>query len=349
MNSIEGYDDSYQQHQEHQEKQIYNQQHQQHQQVWAQRRRASLKRQRTVCGSATWQEYEDEQGNLFYYNESTGVSQWEKPLEFLNPRATDELVKSPYRVESHAEFSDKESDRGNEESSHRKPRKKRATMSFKGLRNAAARSNNIYTIWPCVAIFIVIVSAAILVIIGFTSPQDRRTILGIDINKTNDWVLLLTLLCGGVIVLNIVLSCLCYRFNVCDNMSVILGISKNLNRSYHHDSETSKEYEHHLNAAKKHLVDKRLGQTTEDEKLKRVNTWSVPKSTIAESEELKLMHSRVKHLREQKKSNYRHHRPGRERKVHISGVERSNDHDGGSEEIDGDENRRRRQRKKHKV
>ena len=44
---------------------------------------AGRKRQRTECG--TWQEFEDEQGNLFYYNESTGISQWERPAGSFIP------------------------------------------------------------------------------------------------------------------------------------------------------------------------------------------------------------------------------------------------------------------------
>lgn len=33
-------------------------------------------------GSGAWQELHDDQGRAYYYNASTGVTQWERPADF---------------------------------------------------------------------------------------------------------------------------------------------------------------------------------------------------------------------------------------------------------------------------
>ena len=44
--------------------------------LWAKRREGGVLQQRV----GIWDQYEDAQGREFYFNFSTGVSQWEKPV-----------------------------------------------------------------------------------------------------------------------------------------------------------------------------------------------------------------------------------------------------------------------------
>jgi hypothetical protein len=353
---------------------------QQQQQTWARRRRGSLKRQKTHCG---WQEYEDDQGNLFYYNENTGVSTWERPeksfIQIANMHestgelapeqgaaveltgqarrggAEGEALKSPYRLESKVRLleehgvvglktadADADADATNDPDRHmdadeKKKKKKRTRkrvrprlktkMSIRDFR-ATAGESYIYTVWPCVSIILVVVMATIIVVLGLTSDAKIPTILGIDASKTNEWVILLSAISGGAIFANILLSCLCFRFKVCEKMSAACPTSSNKANASDGEKNTLDEYQQHLMAAKKHLEDKRMGRV-EGKGLKRVDTWSVPKSSDLESDDLKAIHNKVKHLRDHEKSGHNHHHHGRAKRNQYQVVVDDGDEEGG--------------------
>ena len=197
--------------------------------------------------------------------------------------------------------------------SRRRPRLK-TKMSIREFRQKAGQSY-IYTVWPCLSIILVVVMATVVIVLGLTSDSEVPTILGIDATKTNEWVILLSAISFGTIFANILLSCLCFRFKVCEKLTTVCPTSSRKDTASSGDETILDEYQQHLMAAKKHLEAKRTGKANEKPSLKRVNTWSIPKITDFESEETKVLHNKVKHLREHEKNGHKHHHHGRAKRV----------------------------------
>ena len=256
---------------------------------WDQRRRGSTAGTMFADDAgSTWQEFQDEQCNVFYYNIQTGHTQWEKP--FVPPSSSSSS--SPYatsseanpntitttsspeanntntivNIDSIASTSSKDSSNLQKQRHQRKRPKLQKRLSTRTFR-VASNNNRCYSLSSCFAALTLVIFLVVVVFTG--SSENPRNVIGIPWEDVSNWTLLLIGISVGWMTFVIVIGCVCFRFRICENYQISQMNTPSSNGTVL--SQVDIDYDEHLAKAKAHLKEDHdlNGDDTENSKKKK--------------------------------------------------------------------------------
>jgi len=232
---------------------------------WTQRRRGS------VAGSmfadrtgTTWQEFTDEDGNIFYYNIITGISQWERPEEkIINMHSShqtldvdDTTTTQTYTSTNNTDpihptnsttaATDDDDNDASTKKKRRKPRRLMTRLSTRAFR-VASSNNRCYTMSPWLGAMVVVIFVVVTLVLGSQS----KNVLGIPWENSSEWTLALIGISIAVMLLFIFAGCCCFRFKLCESWTICQMNSTSTTPM----SEVDIKYDEQMSKARAHLKD----------------------------------------------------------------------------------------------